>query len=222
MLLDDFFCCCSAESMEVLQPSATDDGRHMEESATPHAEGAQARANPVAPTMEEPSTTRPTSPGGGLHEKGDPTVEEVWDVLATSSGLAEAGTEPAGDAPSSAAQSPPVVAEQVSSTVAAMAEVALRCCVQAQLLPRRAPLPVATAEVKEIVWKLALALQLIQRDEEFEVLKEWEASTKTKKLRANLMSTIGHIEVSLMRSFLSHEESSLLIRLSSIECDEGV
>ena len=85
---------------------------------------------------------------------------------------------------------------------------------------------VAAVEVEEIVREPTLPPQLlhtvIQRDEEFEVLKEWEASTKTKKLRANLMSTIGHIEVSLMRSFLSHEESSLLIRLSSIECDEGV
>ena len=148
------------ESTEVLQPSAADDGRHMEEPAAPHAKQAQVRVDLVfptmeqptvaeltAPTMEEPSTTGPTSPNGGFHDEGDPGVEEAWDAVATSSGLAGAGTEPAGDAPSSAAQSPPVVAEQVSSTVAAMAEVALRCCVQAQLLPRRAPLPVATAEV---------------------------------------------------------------------------
>ena len=45
---------------------------------------------------------------------------------------------------------------------------------------------------------------------------------ETKKLRANLMSMIGRIEVRLKRSFLSLEERSLLIRLSSVECDEGV
>ena len=47
-------------------------------------------------------------------------------------------------------------------------------------------------------------------------------STETKKLRDDLTSMIGHIELSLKRSFLSLEEHSLLIRLSSTECDEGV
>ena len=53
------------------------------------------------------------------------------------------------------------------------------------------------------------------------MLKE-EASVETKKLRADLTSMIGRIEVSLKRSFLSLEERSLLISLSSAECDEGV
>jgi hypothetical protein len=57
--------------------------------------------------MEEPSTTGRTSPGSRLHDEGDPSVEEVWDVVATLSGLAGAGTKPAGDAASSAAQGPP-------------------------------------------------------------------------------------------------------------------
>ena len=77
----------------------------------------------------------------------------------------------------------------------------------------------ATIEVEEIVRELTLPPQLlhtvIQRDEEFEVLEEGEASVKTKKLRANLTSMIGHIEASLKRSFLSFEERSLLISLSS-------
>ena len=90
MLLKFFY---SAESMEVLQPLATDDERHMEEPTAPHAEQAQARADPVAPTveqlmvaepttptMEEPSTTRSTSPSDELHDKGDLGVEEVWDA----------------------------------------------------------------------------------------------------------------------------------------------
>ena len=54
------------------------------------------------------------------------------------------------------------------------------------------------------------------------MLEEGDASVETKKLRADLTSMIGRIEVSLKRSFLSLEERSLLIRLSSIECDEGV
>ena len=54
------------------------------------------------------------------------------------------------------------------------------------------------------------------------MLEEWEASVETKKLMADLTSMIGRIEVSLKRSFLSLEERSLLIRLSSAECDEGV
>ena len=52
--------------------------------------------------------------------------------------------------------------------------------------------------------------------------KEGEASTETNKLRADLTSMIGRIEVRLKRSFLSLEERSLLIHLSSAECDEGV
>jgi len=59
--------------------------------------------------MEEPSTTGLTLPGGGLHDAADPGVEEVWDAMMMSSGLAEAGMEPTGDAPSSAAQGPPTV-----------------------------------------------------------------------------------------------------------------
>ena len=54
------------------------------------------------------------------------------------------------------------------------------------------------------------------------MLEDGEASAEIKKLRANLMSMIGHIEVSLKRSFLCLEERSLLIRLSSTKCDEGV
>ena len=85
---------------------------------------------------------------------------------------------------------------------------------------------VDAVEVEEIVWEPTPPPQLlctvIQHGEEFEVPKEREASVETKKLRANLTSMIGRIEVSLKRSFLSLEERSLLIRLSSVECDEGV
>ena len=54
------------------------------------------------------------------------------------------------------------------------------------------------------------------------MLNEEEASTETKKLRADLTSMMVHIEVSLKRSFLSFKECSLLIRLPTAECDEGV
>ena len=87
-------------------------------------------------------------------------------------------------------------------------------------------MPVATIEVEEIMREPTLAPQLlhtvIQRGKEFEMLEEEEASVETKKLRANLTSMIGRIEVSLKRSFLSLEDHSLLICLSSAECDEGV
>ena len=120
--------------MEDLQPSAVDDRRRVEEPRAPHAKTEHAKMDLAAPTMEqpmiarltdptmeEPSTTGLTSPGGELYDESDPSVEEVWGVAATSSGLAGASMETAGDAPSSVARGPPMVAEQV----AAMAEAAL-------------------------------------------------------------------------------------------------
>ena len=87
-------------------------------------------------------------------------------------------------------------------------------------------MPMAVVEVEEIVWERTAPPQplhmVIQRGEEFEMLEEGEASTETKRLRADLTSMIGRIEVSLKRSFLSLEERSLFIFLSSAECDEGV
>ena len=114
----------------------------------------------------------------------------------------------------------------VAEQVAAMAEVALRHPVSARQQPRRVPVLVATIEVEGIVREPTLPPQLlrtvIQRGEEFEMLEEGEASAETKKLRVDLTSMIDSIEVSLKRSFLSLEELSLLIHLSSTECDEGV
>ena len=60
--LDGFFTCCSAESTEVLQPLATDDGRHVEEPVAPHAKQAQVRLNPVTPIMEQQMVAEPTAP----------------------------------------------------------------------------------------------------------------------------------------------------------------
>ena len=71
-------------------------------------------------------------------------------------------------------------------------------------------MPVPAIKVKEIVREPTLPPQLlrivIQRGEEFEMLEEGEASVETKRLRADLMSMIGRIAVSLKRSFLSLEE----------------
>ena len=65
----------------------------------------------------------------------------------------------------------------------------------------------ATMEIEEIVQEPTPPPQLlrtvIQRGEEFEKLEEAEASTETKKLRADLTSMMGRIEVSLNRSSLS-------------------
>ena len=66
---------------------------------------------------------------------------------------------------------------------------------------------VAIVEIEEIVWEPTPPPQLlctvILPDEEFEMLEEVEASTETKKLRADLTSMMGRIEVSLNRSSLS-------------------
>ena len=71
----------------------------------------------------------------------------------------------------------------------------------------------ATVEVEEIVREPTLPPQLLhtvnQCGEEFEMQEEVEVSVETKKLRADLTSMIGRIEVSLKRSFLSLEEQSL-------------
>ena len=75
--------------------------------------------------MGEPSTVGPTSPGGGLHDEGDPGAEEIQDAVATSSGLARATMEPAGDVPSCVMQGPPIATEQAPSAGASTAEVVL-------------------------------------------------------------------------------------------------
>ena len=66
---------------------------------------------------------------------------------------------------------------------------------------------VAAVEVEEIVQEPIPPPQLlrtvIQHGEEFEMLEEVEASVETKKLRANLTSMIGRIEISMKRSSLS-------------------
>ena len=54
------------------------------------------------------------------------------------------------------------------------------------------------------------------------MLEEVEASTETKKLRADLTSMMGHIKVSLKRSSLSFKECNLLIHLPATKYDEGV
>ena len=80
---------------------------------------------------------------------------------------------------------------------------------------------VAAMEIKEIVWEPTPPPQLIctviQRGEEFEMLEEVEISIETKKLRADLTSMMGHIEVSLKRSCLSFKERNLLICLPTAE-----
>ena len=81
-------------------------------------------------------------------------------------------------------------------------------------------------EIEEIVREPTPPHQLlytvIQHGKEFEMLEDVEASVETKKLRANLTSMMGHIEVSLKRSSLSFKEHSLFIHLHAAECDEVV
>ena len=181
---------------------------------------------PTGRTTGEPSVAGPASPGGELHDESDPGAEEMEDEAATSSGLAGATMEPMGDVPSSAAQGSPMAAEQAPSIGASIAEAMLGRPVRALQQPRRASVLVVTIDIEEIVRETTLPPQLlctvIQRGEEFEMLEEVEVSVETKKLRANLTSMMGHIEVILKRSYLSFKEHSLLIHLPTAECDEGV
>ena len=74
----------------------------------------------------------------------------------------------------------------------------------------------ATVEIEEIVREPTPPPQLlrtvVQHGEEFEMLEEGEASVEIKKLRADLTSMMGRIEVSLKRSSLSFKGRGLLIR----------
>ena len=36
---------------------------------------------PTAPIIEEPPTTRPTSPGGGAHDEGGLGAKEAWTTM---------------------------------------------------------------------------------------------------------------------------------------------
>ena len=68
-------------------------------------------------------------------------------------------------------------------------------------------MPAAAIEVEEIVQEPTpppqLLCMVIQCGKEFEMLEEVEVSVEMKKLRADLTSMIGRIEVSLKRSSLS-------------------
>ena len=102
--------------MKELQPSSASDERHAMEPVAPPTNPTQTRVDPVAPAWEqsttvgptdptigEPSIAGPASPGGGLHDEGDPSAEEMCGVVAMPSGLARASTELTGDVLSSAA-----------------------------------------------------------------------------------------------------------------------
>lgn len=117
-LFDELFPCRSAESTEDLQASVADDWRRAAKPEAPIVEQGQAGADlvtptaeqtpvagPSGPTIEEPPAARPTSPRGGAHNEGDPVDmpgEEAWATTGTLDGPTGAGTEIAGDTPSSA------------------------------------------------------------------------------------------------------------------------
>ena len=162
--------------------------------------------------MGEPSTTGPTSAGGGLHDDGDPGMEEMWDATMMSSSLVGANMLPTGDVLSSTAQGPPTAAEQVPSVGASTAEAVLERPVRAWQKSRRASLPSTAVVLEEIVRDPTPPPQLlhtvIQHREEFEMLEEREASSEAKKLRTDLTSMVAHIEVSL-RDFLEKGSTNL-------------
>jgi hypothetical protein len=108
-LFDELCPCCSTDSVEDLQPSATDDGWCVVEPKAPDTEHGQVGADlvaptmeqspavdPVGPTMEEPMAAGPMSPRGGAHDEGDladvPSYEEAWTTMWMSANLAGAGT----------------------------------------------------------------------------------------------------------------------------------
>ena len=74
-------------------------------------------AKPAVPAIEEPPATRPTSPGGGAHDEGDPGDEGLWSATVASADPTGAEVGTAGDAPNSAAWDLPTVAEQVVASM---------------------------------------------------------------------------------------------------------
>ena len=77
----------------------------------------------------------------------------------------------------------------------------------------------ATVEIEEIAQEPSpppqLLRKVIQRDEEFEMLEDGEASVETKRLRTDQVAMIVRIEVSLKNSsIVSLEDHSLLTSCS--------
>lgn len=112
---------------EELHPSVADDGQREAKMGAPNAEHGQAGADPVVPGVEEPPAIRPTSPGGGADDEGDPTDalgdEEAWAMTGMPVGSTRAGAETAGHAPNSTAQDRPVAVEHATPAASQAMEV---------------------------------------------------------------------------------------------------
>lgn len=121
--------------------------------------------------------------------------EEAWTMVGSSGGHTRVGVEATGDAPSSVVESVPMAIGQATPAAASVAEIGLGRPVQALQQLRRAHLRVAIVEVEEIVRELAQPPQVlhmvIRCGDEFNMLKEGEASEETKRLRADLLAMIG-------------------------------
>ena len=122
--------------------------------------------DPVGPTMEEPLAARPTSLRGEAHDEGDLAdmsgYEEAWTTVETSAYPIGVGMETAGDAPSSAAQDPPMVTEQATAAVVTVMGMGLGRLVRAQQRLRLSPPRAVATEVEEIVREPAQPPQVLQ------------------------------------------------------------
>lgn len=104
------------------------------EPKTPHVQQEQGGGHPfspieqqvavelAAPAMEELPVTGLTSPGGEVHDKGDPGDEGLLATRMMPADTAEAGAEAIGDALSTTAREPPTVAEQMMAPTTSTAE----------------------------------------------------------------------------------------------------
>lgn len=81
--------------MVELEAPNTGQGQAVADPVTPIIEQLPT-TDPVGPTMEDPLGARPMSPGGGVHDKGNPTnllgYKEAWTKVETSTNPIGVGT----------------------------------------------------------------------------------------------------------------------------------
>ena len=100
-----------------------------------------------------------------MHDKGDPVDmlgEEVWATVGMLDHPTRARMETMGDAPSSAAQDPPMVTEQATAAVVTVMGMGLGRLVRAQQRLRLSPPRAVATEVEEIVREPAQPPQVLQ------------------------------------------------------------
>lgn len=148
----------------------------------------------AAPHPVEDVGTVSTSPGGGLHERGDPGLPEeshVGQGASEPSATADTAVGAVPSSPSGVVPSAPIIELPASMSVGAGD--------QARSPPRAAAPPPAVV-VEEIARaptpEPQLVRMVIRRGNQFEVLEEDVADAEIRRLRADLTAMMTRIEVS--------------------------